>query len=268
MRIAINHETTYSYDEPVPFALQEIRLTPRRSNNQSIARWNIDVEGGKQEVEFTDHHANQVQLISILPGHDQITVRSEGEVETSDSVGVTIASSGFAPPWLFLRSTALTRPGPGIDALVADLEPEAAGGRVHQMHELSQRISTGVRYETGRTNAMSTAEEAMVSGHGVCQDHAHIFVAAARSLDIPARYVSGYLVMDDRVDQEATHAWAEVWVDDLGWVGFDISNGISPDEKYVRVAVGLDYQEAAPISGVRFGSAAEEMSVSVQVQQQ
>ena len=115
--------------------------------------------------------------------------------------------------------------------------------------------------------AESTAEDALAAGRGVCQDHAHVFVAAARHLGHPARYVSGYLMLDDRVEQDASHAWAEVWIEGLGWVGFDVSNGISPDERYVGVARGLDYRDAAPISGVRFGSGEEELHVSVQVQQ-
>ena len=107
----------------------------------------------------------------------------------------------------------------------------------------------------------------MAIGNGVCQDHAHIFIAAARLAGIPARYVSGYLMINDQVSQDASHAWAEVHVDDLGWVGFDVSNGVSPDERYVRIAIGRDARDASPISGFRLGIADESMSVSLQVQQ-
>jgi transglutaminase-like putative cysteine protease len=102
----------------------------------------------------------------------------------------------------------------------------------------------------------------------VCQDHAHIFLAAARALEVPARYVSGYLMMDDRIEQEATHAWAEAYVQNLGWVGFDISNGISPDSRYVRVATGRDYRDAAPVTGISFGAVAQELQVALAVEQQ
>ncbi|MEL6744620.1 MAG: transglutaminase family protein, partial [Pseudomonadota bacterium] len=104
-------------------------------------------------------------------------------------------------------------------------------------------------------------------GQGVCQDHAHVFLSAARLLDVPCRYVSGYLMMDDRVLQDATHAWVEAHVPQLGWVGFDVSNRISPDERYVRVATGLDYSDAAPLKGLRLGTQPESLVVSVQVQQ-
>ena len=109
------------------------------------------------------------------------------------------------------------------------------------------------------------AEEAVAAGWGVCQDHAHIFIAAARSLDIPARYVSGYLMMNDRINQEATHAWAEAYVQNLGWVGFDVANAMCPDDRYVRVATGLDYGEAAPVSGTRRRAGAERLAVTVEV---
>ncbi|CAN0590340.1 unnamed protein product, partial [Ectocarpus sp. 12 AP-2014] len=102
----------------------------------------------------------------------------------------------------------------------------------------------------------------------VGQDHAHIFVTAARHMGYPARYVSGYLMMDEQVEQNASHAWAEAYVDGLGWVGFDVSNGQCPDARYVRVATGLDYSQAAPISGMRFGDGLESMRVSLMVEQQ
>jgi transglutaminase-like putative cysteine protease len=129
------------------------------------------------------------------------------------------------------------------------------------------RIRAAISYETGVSHVGWTAEEALAAGHGVCQDMAHAFVAAARVLGVPARYVSGYLMMNDRVRQDATHAWAEAHVPDLGWVGFDPSNGISPDTRYVRVATGLDYAEAAPVAGLRTGEGAESMTVNVDVEQ-
>jgi transglutaminase-like putative cysteine protease len=139
---------------------------------------------------------------------------------------------------------------------------------VPTLHNLSAMIRERVTYDVGHTEVDTSAEEAVIAGHGVCQDHAQIFIAAARSIEIPARYVSGYLMMDDRIEQEATHAWAEAWVQGLGWLGFDISNGISPDPRYVRVATGRDYRDAAPITGISFGSIAENLTVELAVEQQ
>jgi transglutaminase-like putative cysteine protease len=139
---------------------------------------------------------------------------------------------------------------------------------VATLHNLSAAIREKVDYQTGATNVDTSAEEAVAAGQGVCQDHAHIFIAAARALDIPARYVSGYLMMNDRIEQEATHAWAEAYVQNLGWVGFDISNQISPDPRYVRLATGRDYRDAAPITGISFGAATEDLTVNLAVEQQ
>jgi len=124
-----------------------------------------------------------------------------------------------------------------------------------------------VPYGQADTYATTPAEDALRAGGGVCQDHAQIFIAAARHAGIPTRYVSGYLMMNDRIDQDASHAWAEAHLDGLGWVGFDVSNGICPDERYVRIAIGRDSRDAAPITGVRLGTATESMIVSVQIQQ-
>jgi transglutaminase-like putative cysteine protease len=151
---------------------------------------------------------------------------------------------------------------------LAKAVPDASIGDIPRLHALAEIIRGAVTYETGRTDADTKAEEAVEAGHGVCQDHAHIFIAAARLLGYPARYAGGYLMMNDRVEQEAGHAWAEIHVAGLGWVGFDVSNAISPDERYVRVATGLDYAETSPVSGMRFGAATESMDVKIQVQQQ
>ena len=269
MQLGISHNTSYRYDQPVPYGLFELRLTPLSGSGQSVLEWETLIEGGTKELDFVDQHLNRVELISVDAGQTEVTVVSRGVVETTDTGGVTNGHAGYTPLWLFLRPTPLTTSGKGIERLVASLTPASeCSGVVEQMHQLSNRIAELVTYETGRSHSASTAEAVLNSGHGVCQDHAHIFISAARSLGVPARYVSGYLMMSDRIDQDATHAWAEAWLDGLGWVGFDASNGISPDENYVKIATGLDYQEAAPISGVRMGSSAEAMHVSLQVQQQ
>lgn len=267
MHLRILHTTTYHFDRPVPYGLQQLRLIPKSRAGQTILRWSMEIEGGKAETEFTDHHQNRVSLISFDPQATSIVVHCEGEVETADMAGVTGRHGGFAPLWYFLRATDLTRAGPRVRALARGLKEELAED-IPRLHALSSRILAAVPYETGVTFATTTAEEAVEHGCGVCQDHAHIFAAAARAMGYPARYVSGYLMMNDRVHQDASHAWAEVHVEPLGWVGFDVSNGISPDTRYVRVATGLDYREAAPVSGLRFGAAGEAMSIDIQVQQQ
>jgi transglutaminase-like putative cysteine protease len=136
------------------------------------------------------------------------------------------------------------------------------------LHALSSVIRETVAYEVGASEADWSAEDALAAGKGVCQDHTHIFLSCARALGYPARYVSGYLMLNDRIVQDAMHAWAEAHIDGLGWVGFDVSNGISPDTRYVRVASGLDYADAAPVSGTRIGGNTETLSVAIDVVQQ
>ncbi|MGR3464050.1 transglutaminase family protein [Limimaricola sp.] len=265
MRLSISHRTVYRYDAPVDYALQQLRLTPKSHGAQTVRRWTTSVTGGCRELQFEDEHANTVELISVAPGTTEITILSEGELDIRDTAGVHGPHAGYMPLWMFERHTALTRPGQRCRKLVQGLDPNLAP--LDRLHALSAAASVAVSYMTGRSDVGTTAEDALAAGAGVCQDHAHVFIACARSMGIPARYVSGYLMMNDRVAQEATHAWAEAWLPDLGWVGFDVSNAISPDQRYVRVATGLDYTEAAPVNGFRFGTAHEDMSVAVEVRQ-
>lgn len=266
MRLKISHTTSYHYDQAVPYALQQLRLRPKSRAEQNVISWEIEVEGGVRQVSYEDEHANTVDLISFEPGATDIVVHCSGEVEVTDTNGVVGRHSGFVPLWLMERSTPLTRPGPQVRALVAALD--RPDDDLACLHALSEHVLAAVPYSTDQTSATLSAEQVLAAGHGVCQDHAHVFIAAARRLGFPARYVSGYLMMNDRVRQDASHAWAEGHVPGLGWVGFDVSNGISPDARYVRVATGLDYLGAAPVSGMRYGEGTENMLVKLQVEQQ
>jgi transglutaminase-like putative cysteine protease len=265
MRLHINHKTHYSYNQPVPYALQQLRLTPKSGHCQTVDNWKIEIEGGCTECTFEDQHSNTVHLIRLDAGQTEISITCSGDIDTIAAAGLMGPHSGFAPLWYFKRQTALTQPGKLIRKLTRDLAENP--DPILRLHELSAAIREAIVYETDRTDSGTTAEEALRAGHGVCQDHAHAFVSAARLLDYPARYVSGYLMMDDRIFQEASHAWAEAFVPEVGWIGFDVSNVISPDERYVKIATGLDYDEAAPISGIIFGDSKESMLVSLQVQQ-
>lgn len=267
MQLTIRHQTHYAYDDPVAGGLQELRLTPKTGHGQTVLNWSTRVEGGRHELDFEDQHHNRVMLIGFDgPGH-AITVICEGTVETEDRGGVIGRHSGFAPLWYFERTTPLTQPGPGLRKLTRALPGDDT---LPRMHALSAFIGEAMPYRTGVTGPGTTAEQALGLRAGVCQDHAHVFIACARAMGVPARYVSGYLFIDGQTQQEASHAWAEAWIADIGWVGFDVSNGISPDDRYVRVATGLDYSEAAPVRGLRYGGGAggEKLSVDIDVAQQ
>lgn len=267
MQLHISHTTSYKFDTPPSYGLQQIRLTPKESAGQTVQNWRLSFEGAVLQTEFTDQHANKTHLIRITDGACEMTVKSEGTVTTEDRNGVVGTHGGFAPLWYFLHQTPLTHPGAEIRKL-CEAFTSATGTELERLHGLSQNIGGLVTYMTGQTTAISTAEQAIGTGAGVCQDHAHIFISAVREAGLPARYVSGYLMMNDRVAQDATHAWAEVHLPDLGWTGFDVSNQISPDARYVRVATGLDYSSASPISGLTQGGSGESINVDVHVQQQ
>ena len=265
MLLQIVHTTHYHYDRPVDYALQKVRLYPSASPMQDIVNWAVTVDGGKVESSYFDQYGNKTDLISTIVGARTLTVTAAGTVTTQDTAGIFGRVYGRAPLWHFLQPTPMTDPGAKVNALARLLGN--GDDALDRMHALSAAVLSDVPYSVGPTKAGTTAEEALKIGKGVCQDHAHIFIATARRAGFPARYVSGYLMINDIIEQDASHAWAEVHLDDLGWVGFDVSNGVSPDERYVRIAVGRDARDTSPITGFRLGAAHESLSVSVQVQQ-
>lgn len=266
MILSIQHITEYQFDQPVRYALQRLKLRPKDGAGQTIRNWQLLVDGGKVEAEHDDPHNNHVTLISVEEGRTAITISCQGQVETADNHGILGRHRSHVPLWAYCRSTRLTGAGRGVQKLLSGIDREAKDP-IAMLHELSTHILSSVEYRGGATGVDSSAEHAIAAGAGVCQDHAHIFIAACRAMGIPARYVSGYLMINDRIAQDASHAWAEAHIDAIGWVGFDISNGISPDGRYVRVATGFDYRDAAPVSGMSFGARDKSMVVSLRVEQ-
>ena len=264
MRLKISHRTEYSYDQPLAYALQRLRLVPLNGPTQSVANWTLAVDGATEEVRYVDHFGNDTRLVSVSGAPHTVTITASGEVDTQDKAGVYGPGRGFTPLWLYLPATELTAQGKGIARLAAGV-PEATP--LERLHALMKAVHDAVGWEPGSTATTTTAEEALGQGRGVCQDHAHVFIAASRRLGVPARYVSGYLLMEGTKDQVASHAWAEAHVDGLGWVGFDCTNDMCPDDRYVRVACGRDYREAAPVSGIILGQANERLAVSITVEQ-
>ncbi|SMH40501.1 transglutaminase family protein [Maritimibacter sp. HL-12] len=265
MRLKIQHVTRYRFETPVSYGLQQLRKTPKTTPQQQIIAWQTRVEHGRKELAFEDYHHNTVELISFSRGTTELSVISEGEMELTDTAGIVGPHRGPAPLWLYRRSTELTRPRPRVRELLrgSEASPDLEG-----LHRLMRAIRDAVSYETGISHAGWSAEDALEAGRGVCQDHTHIFLACAREMGLPARYVSGYLMLDDSTSQDAMHAWAEAHIENLGWVGFDVSNGISPDVRYVRVATGLDYAEASPVTGMQTGGTGEALAVRIDVAQQ
>jgi transglutaminase-like putative cysteine protease len=265
MRLRVLHRTGYRYSAPISYAVQTLRLTPVPYDGLLVLHWRVAAEGDDRELPgFVDGLGNFVHCLSINAPQRETIVTAEGVVDTMRRDGVVTGAPDPLPPVFFLRTTPLT----AADAAILRLAHAAATGEdmIARLHGLMLGVHDNLVYQQGHTDTETTAAAALKRGRGVCQDHAHVFIAAARALGIPSRYVSGYLWSgDDVAAHDASHAWAEAFIDGLGWVGFDAANAICPDETYVRVAVGLDYRATAPVRGVRCGAASEEMQVQVQV---
>ena len=264
MRLLVTHRTAYSYARPAHRAIQTLRLTPKSHDGQYVVSWRVDIDRDLRLDSASDAFGNTVFTFSVDGQIDRLEITAVGEVITEPGNGVLSGQIERFPPVLFLRETALTRPDATIVGL-AETAAATASEPIPRMHALMTRINDAMTYDTVPTDSTTSAVEAIALRRGVCQDFAHVFISAARHLGFPARYVSGYLYEPDIPTNTGGHGWAEVHIADLGWVGFDPTNGHSPSEEYIRVAIGLDYLAAAPIRGARFGGSGETLKVSVEV---
>ncbi len=265
MKIHIRHATTYHYDNPGSHLVQRLYLTPLDTPSQSVLEWTIEAPGIENALRYVDAFGNVAHVTTPPIDLAEVTVVAAGTVRTTDTAGVAGYDLGSVPIQAYLASTPATEANAAITAL-AHGHGQLSG--IEQLHSLSASVLDKVAYVIGATNEHTTAADAVRDGKGVCQDHAHVFISAARLLGVPARYVSGYMVVGENEFAEASHAWAEAYVASLGWVGFDVSNQVSPDERYVRVATGMDVSGATPAKGVRRGlsTGAETMDVEVLVE--
>lgn len=268
MRIRIQHETAYRYEPPAAGLIQTLRLTPRNHDGQYVTGWRIEVSEDCRLAEHEDAFGNITHTFTVDGPVGELRVLVQGEVDTQDTNGIVRGVIERFPAALYLRETSLTKADDAITAFAQEKLSKAGTEELNLLHVLLSSIKKEIVYDTDPTNATTTAAEAFGLGRGVCQDLAHIFIAAARCLKIPARYIAGYFHRSDGVaNQEAGHAWAEAFVPALGWVGFDPANGICTTDAHVRVAVGLDYLGAAPVRGTRYGGGAEQLTVAVHVDQ-
>ena len=271
MKYSVLHKTIFKFDKVPLVAVQRLHLTPSTYVNQYVMEWAIELEGCSIELETTDYHGNVIQLCRHDGRSNSIAINCRGLVDITDAHGIVGAHDNHVPLILYKNATTLTQVGPKIRQLGRQIVAQQQDGKssdLELLHILSARILSIISYEKGTTTVLTTAEQAMDAKSGVCQDHVHAFLAVARFIGFSARYVSGYLMMDNTSIQEASHAWAEIYLENLGWVGFDISNSMSPDWRYIKLATGFDYVDVMPISGVRVGNGEERMSTQIQVEQQ
>jgi transglutaminase-like putative cysteine protease len=268
MRIRIAHDTVYRYERPVKSLVQAIRLTPRDHDGQHVLRWRIEPSVDGRLRPYEDTLGNLVHMFSSDgPVEDLFVVRVTGEVETSDTHGIVRGTLERIPDLFYLRESELTAPDGEMRSFAHAAAGDLGSDPLSGLHRLLEAVHREVTFDTEPTNTGTTAREAFAMRRGVCQDLTHIFIAACRWMEIPARYVSGYFFRADGiVDQSAGHAWAEAKVPELGWVGFDPANGIATTDAHVRVAVGLDYLGAAPIRGTRQGGGSERLDVKLRVE--
>ncbi len=266
MRIHILHDTIYRYAQPASGVIQTLRLTPRNHDGQYIINWRVDISADCPLASHIDAFGNTTHTFTADGPLDELVVHVEGVAEVEDTHGIVRGTVERFPPSLFLRETDLTQADDAIRSFAADFSERE--GRLALLHNMMGTLHREIVFDPDPTHAATTAPEAFALKRGVCQDISHVFIAAARSLGIPARYVSGYFRRADGViEQEAGHAWTEAFIPDLGWVAFDPTNGISATDAHLRVAVGLDYLSAAPVRGTRYGGGGEGLTVQIRVDQ-
>ena len=263
MHLTIHHTTQYRYSEPARRVTQALRLWPAASSGQRVRQWQVDIDDRRLRSTTIDGFGNPCATHTADGPVNSVRIDVRGQVETENRHGVLGEGIELLPPAFFRYDTPLTRINHAIRELAALARTD--DGDMACLHRLCNIVRDRVDYVQRQTDAETTAIEALAQGVGVCQDHAHLLTAAARAIGYPARYVSGYLCAWGAGIEAASHAWAEIHVPDLGWVGFDAANRVCPDEHYVRVASGRDYRDAAPVRGIHQGGVSETLEVSVQV---
>jgi transglutaminase-like putative cysteine protease len=262
MRLAIRHETLYRYTSPLTYTIQQLRLTPRVEPNQHTLFWTIDTAGRCNA--FIDAFGNLCHMLTITGSHDRVRIVADGEVDVAPLDRGRLPEKGTLSPLIFTSTTRLIEPNQLVESFAAR---NLRGNDSIALLHLAEAICGAVSYQSGATGVTSTASDALQLGQGVCQDHAHLFIACCHTQNIPARYVSGYIDSGSSGRAES-HAWADVWVEEkdfTGWVSIDITHAKFASDVHCRLAVARDYDSAAPVSGVRRGGGQESLDVSVHV---
>ena len=275
MRLRIAHSSVYRYDPPAAGVIQVLRLTPRNHEGQYVERWRIDVVPDARLAAHEDAFGNITHVLTADGPLEELRVEVDGDVEMQNTHGVVRGTVERFPPSLFLRDTALTQPDPAIRTFAAMIRDASGGVLLAELHGLLDRLFEDIAGDSASGAGAAAASPAPVNAidafarkRGAPKDLAHIFIGAAHSLGIPARYVGGYhRHADKRAGADKSHAWAEAYVPDLGWVGFDPSNGCCPTDAHVRIAIGLDSLGAAAMRGTRLGVGAETLAVAIKVDQ-
>lgn len=258
MRVRILHELGYAYGVPPSSVVQVLRLTPRGHDGQYVSSWQIrvDCERPCRLSHVDDAFANATHTFTLEGPVEAYTIVAEGEVDTQDMNGLVHGAVERFPTALYLRETPLTQASPALAAFAREVAAEAGPEPLNQLHALMKAVHATVLHEAAKPDLQRSAQEAFELRRGNAHDLTHIFLAAARQLGHPARFVTGYHAGAGEV-VTAVHGWAEAHVPELGWIGFDPRLSVCPTEEHVRLAVALDYLGAAPVRGSRYGGDGE-----------
>ncbi|MEM7190802.1 MAG: transglutaminase family protein [Pseudomonadota bacterium] len=264
MELTLSHTTIYQYEPEPAGAGLRLKLFPIASAAQRLDDWSLTVNGTEVSPIFTEASGDQIALWHHHSAVEKVEITASGTARTSDTAGVLKDVRSSMPPGVYLRQTELTEPDEVIRKMTAEV---GEGDALARLHKLSESVNGAIDYRPGVTSTETTAAEAAALGAGICQDQAHVFIAASRLLGIPARYVVGYVFDPDADEAQDTHAWAEAYVPGLGWTGFDITHQLCPTDAYVRLCCGLDAEDAAPIRGNLHGEVDETLTTAVRVAQ-
>jgi transglutaminase-like putative cysteine protease len=265
MRLKLRHATSYSYASPARGAIQILRLTPRNNANQFVRSWRVELDVDCRLFRDEDAYGNITHTFSIDGPIGTLRILVDGVIDIENNEGKIEGTIENFPLRFWQSETPMTAISPDLYAFARECMAEEGGDRVAFLHRLMGAIYRDFRFALGETHSGTSASEAFTQRAGVCQDFAHVFTACCRAINIPARYVSGYFLRNDRAEQDAGHAWAEAHIDGLGWIGFDPAHGLCVSDRYIRLAIGRDYLEAAPIRGAQMGGAGEALQVDVNV---
>lgn len=276
----ITHRTTYRFTRPVEYSIHQAHLLPLADDLQAPLTWRVDAEPATSRRVDVDGNGNRCEVFTTNRVHDHFTLSASGAVSVTTPPPVADVLRGAdEAAWLartdvlveiapYRQPTALTAMSPAIAAWIDPLRDTRVLGIWPAAIELADLVRSRLFYGPGYTHSSTTAAEVFALGRGVCQDYAHLYLAAARALQIPARYVSGYVQTGgDIVADGATHAWIEVYVPGYGWAGLDPTAGLPVVDRHVRLAVGRDYLDVAPVKGFRRGGGHGALVVDVTVRE-
>ena len=266
MRLSIDHHTVYRFSQPQARVVQLLRVTPTDYAAQTVIDWRIDVDCDARLRTGRDGYGNATTMLYVDGPISEIALTVRGQVLTEDMAGVVNGFTETLPPLFYTRTTPQTAVDDSITALARSI---GSSDSLEQAHALNALVGGAIKIVGGRGPAGRTPAQVLDNGQGSVRDAAHLLVAVARARGFPARIVAGHsLHGPDRGVRQSAHYWAEIHVKRIGWVGLDPCSGASPDESYVRVAVGLDGSDVAPVSGTRRGGGIEELDVDVRVAQE